>query len=261
VTSLTNVTQIAAGGYQTCALLTDGTVRCWGANHRGQLGDGTTTNRAAPATVVGLSNVAEIAVGRAHGCARLRDGTVRCWGNNEYGALGDGARTSRSAPAAVVGLSDAVEIAAGGDQTCARISDGTVRCWGTWDFTFPVTTAVAVTPVAVTDLSNVMELALGAGHACARIGDGSVRCRGTNDARQLGDGTTTARAGSAAVAGLSGIVEIAAGTDGSHTCARRADGVVRCWGRNASGQLGDGAAPYRSVPVTVIGLRVVSRSS
>jgi alpha-tubulin suppressor-like RCC1 family protein len=87
---LNNVMAVAAGGYHTCALLGDGTVRCWGSNYSGQLGDGTTTQRNTPATVSGLSGATAIAAGEYHTCALLGDGTVRCWGWNNYGQLGTG---------------------------------------------------------------------------------------------------------------------------------------------------------------------------
>jgi len=87
---LNSVTAVAAGEYHTCALLGNGTVRCWGANSAGQLGDGTTTDRITPATVSGLSGVTAIAAGDFHTCARLTDGTVTCWGANWYGQLGNG---------------------------------------------------------------------------------------------------------------------------------------------------------------------------
>src|SRR5262249_28447722 len=85
------VAAIAGGNSEfNCALLTDGTVRCWGNNNYGQLGDGTTIEHNTPVAVVGLTGVAEIAVGSAHVCARVTDGTVRCWGYNGNGQLGDG---------------------------------------------------------------------------------------------------------------------------------------------------------------------------
>jgi alpha-tubulin suppressor-like RCC1 family protein len=99
------VAEIAAGGYHTCARLSDGTVRCWGHNEYGQLGDNTQTSRLVPVAVSGLSGVAEIVAGASHTCARLSDGTVRCWGNNDYGQLGDNTQTSRLVPVAVSGLS------------------------------------------------------------------------------------------------------------------------------------------------------------
>ena len=85
-----SATAIAADYYHTCALLGNGTVRCWGWNNYGQLGDGTTTQRNTPATVSELSGATAVAAGLYHTCALLGDGTVRCWGWNLFGQLGNG---------------------------------------------------------------------------------------------------------------------------------------------------------------------------
>jgi alpha-tubulin suppressor-like RCC1 family protein len=114
---LTNVTALAAGKDYTCARMTNGTVWCWGANDRGQLGRDTslgTTPASIPAPVTGLSTVATIAIGREHSCAGLTDGTVKCWGDNETGQLGNTTPTPRFIPVAVTGLSNAAAVAAGG---------------------------------------------------------------------------------------------------------------------------------------------------
>jgi alpha-tubulin suppressor-like RCC1 family protein len=124
------VTAIAAGQYHSLALLQDGTVWAWGSNERGQLGDGTTTDRSTPMIVAGLSGVTAIAAGYNHSLALLSDGTVRAWGENGSGRLGDGTTTDRSTPVNVAGLSGVIAIAAGYDHSLALLSDGTVRAWG-----------------------------------------------------------------------------------------------------------------------------------
>ena len=126
---LTNALAIAAGDGHTCALRDDGTVSCWGGNSAGQLGDGTTTFRATPDSVIGLTNVVAIAAGNQHSCALRADGTVRCWGRNDVGQLGDGTRTNRLTSVAVSGLTTAVTVAAGLSHTCALRVDGAPVCW------------------------------------------------------------------------------------------------------------------------------------
>ena len=121
---------VAAGGYHTCAVLSDGTVKCWGDNSYGQLGDGTQTQRSTPVTVFGISTATAIAAGFYHTCAVLSDGTVKCWGANWYGQLGDGTTTERHTPVTVFGISTATAVAAGGYHTCALLSDSTIKCWG-----------------------------------------------------------------------------------------------------------------------------------
>jgi hypothetical protein len=129
VPGLSGVTSIAAGGSDVCAVMSDGTVQCWGRNDYGQLGDGTTTSRATPAPVSGLTGVAMMAAGtEAEGnpiatCALTTGGAVSCWGADNYGELGDGTMQQRSLPGAVAGIATAMEIAAGGGQECAVLDD------------------------------------------------------------------------------------------------------------------------------------------
>lgn len=124
------VTSLAVGRAHACALSEDGTVRCWGENAEGELGDGTNGRSDRAVTVTGLEGVVEIAAGDRHTCARLRNDTVSCWGANDQSQLADGSTTSRARPAAVHALVGAAEIAAAGDGTCARRHDGELRCWG-----------------------------------------------------------------------------------------------------------------------------------
>ena len=226
------VTQIAAGGRHTCALLDSGAVRCWGTNFRGQLGyghtgtigDDETPAKAASAgkggdVDVGTSLVTQITAGDAHTCVLLSDGAVRCWGTNSSGQLGYGhtgtigddetpawaASTGRGGDIDL-GLSMGVkvtQIAAGYAHTCVLLSDDAVRCWG--------------------------------GNISGQLGYGHT---GT-----IGDDETPANAfrGGDVDLGLSAgvkVTQIAAG--GHHTCVLLSDSAVRCWGGNISGQLGYG---------------------
>src|SRR5207248_2502700 len=72
----------------TCALLVDTTVRCWGWNAQGELGDGTYIDRSRPTAVAGLTGVRQVAVGHTDSCAVMNEGSVRCWGANDFCQLG-----------------------------------------------------------------------------------------------------------------------------------------------------------------------------
>jgi alpha-tubulin suppressor-like RCC1 family protein len=114
-----------------CSLMTDQSVRCWGANYNGELGRGDIGDaRGAPAVVPGLLAV-QVVAGRSHRCALSADGLVRCWGSNGNGECGlPGAVSAQPTPTVVPGLTEVEEIAATLSHTCARRRDGTVWCWG-----------------------------------------------------------------------------------------------------------------------------------
>lgn len=253
---------VAAGYWHTCALFSNAGPRCWGSNHYGQLGDGTTTDRFSPTPVAGLGalTVTAIAGSESHACAVISDGSVRCWGKNNRGQLGNGTTTNSTAPVVVGGLGglSVTAVAVGSAHSCARVSDGSVRCWGqNLDGQLgDGTTTQQAAPVLVQGLAgvNVTAVVAGGGHTCARSGDGAMRCWGDNGAGQLGDGTNLRRLTPTLVAGLSGQAVAAPIAGYLHSCARLQSGALRCWGENSSGQLGDGTTTNRNAPVAVLGL-------
>ena len=91
----------------TCALLANHTVRCWGSNSNGQLGNGTHADSTSPVTVNGITTAVGITAGWKQSCAVLANGTVQCWGRNDSGQLGDGTTTDRPTPVLVQNLTDA----------------------------------------------------------------------------------------------------------------------------------------------------------
>jgi len=251
------VVQIAGGLEHACALTIGGGVKCWGRNHMGQLGDGSTASKYSPVGVQGLgSGVASIAAGGEQTCAVMTTGAVKCWGSNANGQLGDTTTTSRTSPADVTGLAGGVlSISVGDSHTCARLSAGGVKCWGANGMgqLGDGTTDQRNAPVDVMGLANACAIAAGGQHTCARDASGGLACWGGNGSGQLGDGTTSSRSTPMIVNAL-GDASTALSAGAAHTCATTASGGVRCWGANADGRLGDGTVTQRLEPVDVLGL-------
>ena len=132
ITPLSGVTAISVGGSYSCALMSNGTVKCWGDAAYGQLGNGNTNNQKTPVSVlasvgVELSGVSAISTGTWHACALMSDGTVKCWGDNDNYQLGNNSPDSNIP--VTVNLSGVSGIAAGRYTSCALKSGG-VQCWG-----------------------------------------------------------------------------------------------------------------------------------
>lgn len=254
--SLAGQRLVAVGDAHSCALANDGTVRCWGANTRGELGDGTHRTSRAPVSVqketgAPLTGVIALSAGSAHTCAVLSGGNVWCWGNASNGATGsprpadNGAVQVKTATGVLAGIT---QIAAGAQYTCAIAGQNGVWCWGnnsTGQLGDGTTTqrAVAV-PVrsGATTLKNATAIAVSRGsHSCVVLVTGGIMCWGANQDGQLGDGTMVQRTSAVAVKSTTAttigpVREIVTGI--AHTCARTSGGAVWCWGRNTSGQLG-----------------------
>jgi alpha-tubulin suppressor-like RCC1 family protein len=255
---LSSVIEVAAsvGGSHTCALLADATVKCWGDNAYGQVGDGTTSSKLSPITISGLSNVVSIAAGATHTCAVLASGGVSCWGRNNAGQIGDGTTTNRLSPTPISGLGNAVSITAGASHTCAVLANGGVSCWGrnAYGQLGDGTTTDHPSPLTISGVSGAVSLAAGDSHTCARLASSGVaQCWGLNSASQLGDGTTTDHHAptSVTVSTSAAITAIAAG--GYHTCAVLSDGTAKCWGENDFGECGTTNTTNQMSPASVYG--------
>ncbi|HEX8821920.1 MAG TPA: fibrinogen-like YCDxxxxGGGW domain-containing protein, partial [Archangium sp.] len=255
---------LLAGEGHTCVLSANGAPRCWGLNAQGQLGQGHTRSLGddEPRSSVGNVPLAEsglqLAVGGHHSCALLEGGAVRCWGRNDSGQLGYGHTRSLGDDEAVSGSGyvpfggRAVELVAGSAHTCALLDTGKVRCWGHNGHgqlgllhTRPI--GDDELPSGDVDVGgSVRHLVAGAWHTCALLSTGAVRCWGRNDSGQLGlnhtrpigDDESPASAGDVSLGGS--VLQLASSSTSQHTCARLTTGAVRCWGRNAHGQLGQG---------------------
>jgi len=259
VIGITNATKIGLGNSYACALLSTGTIKCWGIQGNGALGDGSGSNSNIPVSVSGLTNVNSIGTGNGTNCAVLQAGTAYCWGYNWTGQVGNGTTGATVAtPAQVSGLTTATQAIAGQNSSCALLSSGSVKCWGTGangslgDGQTYVGNDGQSTPVTVSGISTATQIAKGDDYGCALLSGGSIKCWGFNSSGQLGDGSTTSRNTAVSVSGISTATQISART--SNTCALLQDGSIKCWGWYGSGMLGTAVASDSSSPITIAGV-------
>jgi alpha-tubulin suppressor-like RCC1 family protein len=278
-----DVAGVAVGSAFTCVLTQAGSIRCWGGNSGGQLGDGTNASpKLSPVTTrlcdsgnnagaggksgaggsagsagasdAGSCAVEELLLADQHTCARRADGTLRCWGANSHGELGTGkAGTPGLAPVQTLAIGPGFTMArAGHDHTCGVETNGSLWCWGYAPFG-PLGGAQGsndcsceAAPAQVGSLGyDVASIGIGGGGGCAIKKDQTLWCWGTNRDGELGIGSTAETAGAAEVTALGKTtIEVVVGD--SHACALKKDGTVWCWGSNNQCELGDGTtvAPY-----------------
>jgi len=259
----------------TCGLDLAGHAYCWGDNWRGQLGDGTTTNRQAP-TPVASGVYSELTGGRdftcgtvpgeepscwgdgfgllprktsygfdrifggnySHRCGLTSDGSASCWGNNYHGQLGDGTFDYRDSPTPVAGDHLFVSMTLGGEHTCAITFAGSLYCWGNNEYgqVGDGTTVNRSTPTPVATSMTFAVVTAGSGHTCAVTTDQKAHCWGWNRTGAVGDGTVIERHLPTAVSGALRFAALSAG--GAHNCGLTDAAWVYCWGSNHGGQLG-----------------------
>jgi alpha-tubulin suppressor-like RCC1 family protein/subtilisin family serine protease len=263
VQNLSDVTALAGGFLHSVALKGDGTVWAWGANFKGQLGDGSVLMRTTPVRVGALTEARAVSAGRFFSLVLKTDGTVWGMGDNESGQLGTGTGNGvpNTAPVQAVNLTGVTAISAGDAHALAVRSDGTVWAWGSnlEGQLGDGTTTGRATPAQVSGLSGIIAVAAGERHSLALKNDGTVWAWGLNSEGQLGDGTQTRRLSPVQVVNsgggaLNGVKHIAAGA--RHSMALKDDSSVWTWGYNGFLQLGEGVLPpsNRSTPVRVVNL-------
>lgn len=266
---LTDVVDIAAGNYHTCAALGDGRAVCWGTNAAGELGDGTTSGTEVAVRPVYVSNpegtghltgVTSVSAGWYRSCAVLTTGEARCWGNGASGALGDGQFSARSLPVTVLdsdGLSpldDVTQIVTGLQHSCALLEDGQVRCWGdntsgtVGDGTFQ--SRLAPTPVSneggTGPLVGVTEISTTWRHTCARTNDSQAVCWGNVPPSSSSSARPVVVSNAEGTGPFEGVASVAAGD--LHSCLITSSGGSACWGSGPSGQLGHGPTHLAQSP-------------
>ncbi|PJE01573.1 MAG: hypothetical protein CK427_10515 [Leptospira sp.] len=264
------VLQISSGGSHTCALLSSGNVRCWGAGADGQLGYNNTNNigDGIGLSLESISNVpigekvTQISMGFDFSCALLVTGAVRCWGSGQNGRLGynDTQNVGNGVGPSILSRGNiplggtATQISAGGSHACALMSNRAIRCWGSgssgqlgYNSVDNVGDGLGLSIIASGDIvlgGQAIQVSSGNASTCAILSTGSLRCWGDNSDGNLGYNNTIGVGDSIATSIInvgdvpigSLVQEISLGS--AHSCALLKEGNVRCWGDNSSGQLG-----------------------
>ncbi len=247
--------RLAAGSGHNCALISDGSARCWGYNSHGQLGDRTTDTRLQPVSVYNLNNAIDLAAGGFVTCAVLTDRSVACWGDGSQGALGNGTQEPRQSPTAVANISNVTSASTLGGTTCA-VADSSVQCWGQnangeLGNGTQSATDYALKPVTVKEAGPATQVEVGDQFVCALQTDKSLKCWGKT---WYGNSEAETKLTPTTIPFVSGAVQVVSGMQGN-VCVRRDDDTILCWGANGLGQVGQNdSADTHPQPTLVSGI-------
>ncbi len=256
--------QVSAGAEHTCGIAEDERAYCWGSGNDGKLGTGGFSAQPTPALVSGDLRWQSIAAGGAHSCGVTTAGVPHCWGTSVTGALGTSTILQSAVPVPVDVPTGVVfrEVVTGESQSCAISTAGLAWCWGTNVVGQLGDGSGTNRPVPTPVSGGVTWAAIGMGaepsilgHVCGVDVASVLRCWGLNDEGQLGRDVS----GSCfylqlwpcaitpqSVPAVGPVGRAVSG--GRHSCALTLTGSVWCWGRNSSGQLGDGTRTSRMAP-------------
>ena len=246
------ITTITGGVNYSCATRSDTQTFCWGANDRGQLGDGTTTSSAIPVAVAGGRRFIAVTAGGSGGSGAIGfttcgiefspDGNAWCWGSNDSGQVGDGTTgADKTSPSKVSTGAGHLSISAGSQHACSIQITGQGWCWG--DGTNGKLgiggTTSRNTPGPVQSGILLVDVSAGAEHTCALAFDGASWCWGHGETGEFGNGNKTGDIVPIITNPTLLFTDISAGD--AHTCAIERGGRAQCWGWNDDGQVGIGA--------------------
>ncbi|WII70528.1 hypothetical protein QJS83_08665 [Bdellovibrio sp. 22V] len=253
-------------GYNTsCAITTSGALKCWGGNAKGQVGDGTVMTRTAPVLIDSGVSYAKVSVAQDHVCALTTGNKVKCWGDNTSFQLGR--ETQIKVPTEIDASENYKSLSVGGGSynasvpvSCGVTVGNYLKCWGVNPNGIFNNSVVGVETVSVRDVdigAIYSKISMGGRSGCGISADQDLLCWGANNNFQIGDRTDWNRYTPvfADAGNKYSFVSVAAGTVTSsqtpHTCAITTTGVLKCWGDNSYGKIGDGTTVDKTMPKVI----------
>jgi alpha-tubulin suppressor-like RCC1 family protein len=218
--------------------MTYGQVMCWGNNDKGQLADGTKTDRLTPTLATLISGISNVDAGETKSCGLTGAGLLRCLSGGAPQEIGGIVPVTGSSPK---GSLD-VAVNRFGSLVMALIEDGIPVAFQAGHFK------------QINNVSQAVDVDSGLGHVCTLINDGTVKCWGSNSYGQLGRNSKTSSSDPLPALNISSAWQLAVGKN--HACVlitsnNPGTDDIQCWGLNKDGQLGNGTNENSSVPVFV----------
>ncbi|MBK8256114.1 MAG: hypothetical protein IPK82_26025 [Polyangiaceae bacterium] len=244
---------VSAGSDFSCGVRTDHTLWCWGLNSSRQLGDGTTTEAAAPVQEKSkATDWTTVDTGNAWACAVKQNGTRYCWGVNNFAQGGDGTQAAIVEPEQGDAVAEGKAVQLGWDAAACGIRDaGSVHCWGDGSLGQAAQSgaeSIALSPTQVGTDADWKSISAGLRTVCGVRASGELLCWGTTSRGALASGFSADRSEPTLVGDAADWTSVETNVDNG--CGLRA-GKLYCWGRNLQSNLGDGTGTTRVSPVPI----------
>lgn len=257
IDSGTTYADVDLGDSHTCAITTGGELKCWGLNSSGQLGTGNTTNSSSPVVIDSGVSYTSVSAGATHTCAIVAvTGVLKCWGLNSKHQIGNGNNTTVLSPTIIDPGSVYTQVSAGGGHTCG-VTGGATKCWGAngsgtsnYGQLGDGIQTQQLTPTEVQSDDTFVKVNMVWGAGCGITTAGVLKCWDENSDGVLGDGTIFRRNAPMIIDPGVTYADISRGS-GTTACGITTAGVLKCWGNNSSGQVGDGTTIERWSPVVI----------